>query len=119
VPCADSGRNGSATTRRVIRPRRGDSVPWLVLLGEASYSLYIIHWAGQTFLRLGFLGAWDTPAVHAVFLIATVAASVPYGRSALAAPFAGFGVTPTATAKRRFTQDRRRCHAGNKAYLRQ
>ena len=52
------------------------AVPWLVLLGEASYSLYIIHWAGQTFLRLGFLGAWDTPAVHAVFLIATVAASV-------------------------------------------
>jgi peptidoglycan/LPS O-acetylase OafA/YrhL len=54
--------------------------PWLVLLGEASYSLYIIHWAGQTFLKLGYLGAYGTPFVHVLFLFATVAASVFFYR---------------------------------------
>jgi len=50
--------------------------PWLVLLGEASYSLYIIHWSVTTFLRLGYLGSLASPWVHGLFLAATVAASV-------------------------------------------
>ncbi|HSV48208.1 MAG TPA: acyltransferase [Ramlibacter sp.] len=54
--------------------------PWLVLLGEASYSLYIIHWAGQSFLKMGFLGAAGTPFVHMLFLAGTVAASVWFYR---------------------------------------
>ena len=49
---------------------------WLVLLGEASYALYIIHWSVTTFLRMGYLGAWSTPAVHFALLLATVGASV-------------------------------------------
>jgi peptidoglycan/LPS O-acetylase OafA/YrhL len=56
------------------------ALPWLVLLGEASYSLYIIHWSGQTFLRMGFLGSLGTPLVHALFLLGTVAASVFFYR---------------------------------------
>jgi peptidoglycan/LPS O-acetylase OafA/YrhL len=55
-------------------------MPWLVLLGEASYSLYIIHWSGQTFLRMGWLGSFGTPFVHALFLVGTVAASVVFYR---------------------------------------
>lgn len=50
--------------------------PWMMLLGEASYSLYIIHWSGVTFLRMGNLGDFGTPAVHGVFLLATIGASV-------------------------------------------
>ena len=50
--------------------------PWMVLLGEASYALYIIHWSATTFLRMGWLGAAGTPALHAVVLLGTVAASV-------------------------------------------
>jgi peptidoglycan/LPS O-acetylase OafA/YrhL len=50
--------------------------PWMVLLGEASYALYIIHWSVTTFLRLGWLGEAGTPAVHGLFLLGTVAASV-------------------------------------------
>ena len=50
--------------------------PWPVLLGEASYSLYIIHWPVISFLALGWLGAQRTPLVHAAFLLATVGASV-------------------------------------------
>lgn len=50
--------------------------PWMVLLGEASYALYIIHWSVTTFLRLGWLGAAGTPAVHLLFLLGTVGASV-------------------------------------------
>jgi peptidoglycan/LPS O-acetylase OafA/YrhL len=50
--------------------------PWMVLLGEASYALYIIHWSVTTFLRLGWLGAAGTPIVHGLFLLGTVAASV-------------------------------------------
>jgi peptidoglycan/LPS O-acetylase OafA/YrhL len=52
------------------------SQPWMVLLGEASYALYIIHWSVTTFLRLGWLGEAGTPAVHLLFLLGTVAASV-------------------------------------------
>jgi len=48
----------------------------LVLLGEASYALYIIHWSVTTFLRMGFLGSAGTPFVHALFLAGTVALSV-------------------------------------------
>jgi peptidoglycan/LPS O-acetylase OafA/YrhL len=77
---------------------------WMVLLGEASYALYIIHWSVTTFLRMGFLGTYGTPLVHSLFLLATVAASllvyryveVPWrkrlrgepGRAAAAAPVA-------------------------------
>lgn len=50
--------------------------PWLILLGEASYALYIIHWSVTTFLRMGYLGSFSTPAVHLVFLLVTVGASV-------------------------------------------
>jgi peptidoglycan/LPS O-acetylase OafA/YrhL len=48
----------------------------LVLLGEASYALYIIHWSGVTLLRLGFLGTLGTPWGHAAFLLGTVGVSV-------------------------------------------
>jgi len=48
----------------------------LVLLGEASYALYIIHWSVTTFLRMNFLGSAGTPFVHGLFLIGTVALSV-------------------------------------------
>jgi len=47
-----------------------------VLLGEASYALYIIHWSVTTFLRMNFLGSAGTPFVHALFLAGTVALSV-------------------------------------------
>lgn len=50
--------------------------PALVLLGEASYALYIIHWSVVTVINQRALGAWSTPAVHAALLLATVAASV-------------------------------------------
>lgn len=47
--------------------------PWMVLLGEASYALYIIHWSVVTALLLHPLGnRW----AHAAALVATVAASV-------------------------------------------
>ena len=50
--------------------------PWMVLLGEASYSLYIVHWSVVTVLHLKLLGAWGTPTVHAAALMATVVLSV-------------------------------------------
>ena len=50
--------------------------PWMVLLGESSYALYMIHWSVTSFLRLRWLGEWDTPWVHAALLLATVGASV-------------------------------------------
>ena len=49
---------------------------WMVLLGEASYALYIIHWSVTSFLRMGYLGSWASPAVHMLFLLGTVGASV-------------------------------------------
>lgn len=50
--------------------------PRLVLLGEASYSLYIIHWSVVTVLSMRLLGDLGTPLVHAIGLLATVGASV-------------------------------------------
>ena len=50
--------------------------PWMVLLGEASYSLYIIHWSVVTVFHLKLLGAFGTPPVHAAALVATVLMSV-------------------------------------------
>ena len=50
--------------------------PWMVLLGEASYALYMIHWSATSFLRLHWLGEWHTPWVHLAFLLATVGLSV-------------------------------------------
>jgi peptidoglycan/LPS O-acetylase OafA/YrhL len=50
--------------------------PWLVMLGEASYALYIVHWSVTSFLRLGSLGRWSTPAAHLACLLATVGVSV-------------------------------------------
>ncbi len=50
--------------------------PRLVLLGEASYSLYIIHWSVVTVLNMKLLGDLGTPLVHAIGLLATVGASV-------------------------------------------
>lgn len=50
--------------------------PWMILLGEASYSLYIIHWSATTFLRMSFLGSYGTPVVHGLVLLATVGASL-------------------------------------------
>ncbi|MDO9433805.1 acyltransferase [Hydrogenophaga sp.] len=49
---------------------------WLVLLGEASYSLYIVHWFVVTVLSMKLLGAWGTPFVHAMALLATVVFSM-------------------------------------------
>lgn len=49
---------------------------WMVLLGEASYALYIIHWSVTTFLRMGYLGSYSSPVVHFMFLLATVGASL-------------------------------------------
>jgi peptidoglycan/LPS O-acetylase OafA/YrhL len=48
----------------------------LILLGNASYALYIIHWSATTFLRMNFLASAGTPFVHGLFLIGTVALSV-------------------------------------------
>lgn len=50
--------------------------PRMVLLGEASYSLYIIHWSVVTVLSMKLLGELGTPAVHIAALLCTVAASV-------------------------------------------
>lgn len=50
--------------------------PRLVLLGEASYSLYIIHWSVVTVLSMRLLGDLGTPLVHAAALLVTVGASV-------------------------------------------
>jgi peptidoglycan/LPS O-acetylase OafA/YrhL len=50
--------------------------PGMVLLGEASYALYIIHWPVTSFLRMGYLGGFASPLVHALFLAATVGASL-------------------------------------------
>ncbi len=50
--------------------------PALVLLGEASYALYIIHWSVVTLIKHRWLGTASTPAVHALLLLATVGASV-------------------------------------------
>lgn len=50
--------------------------PWMVLLGEASYSLYIVHWSVVTVLHLKLLGPWGTPLVHAAALMGTVLMSV-------------------------------------------
>jgi peptidoglycan/LPS O-acetylase OafA/YrhL len=49
---------------------------WLVTLGDASFALYIVHWSVLSFLKQGYLGRYHTPAVHALFLLATVAFSV-------------------------------------------
>jgi peptidoglycan/LPS O-acetylase OafA/YrhL len=49
---------------------------WMVLLGEASYALYIIHWPVRSFLLSGWLGEWSSPGVNALFMLATVGASV-------------------------------------------
>lgn len=49
---------------------------WMVLLGEASYALYIIHWSGVTILRMGYFGEKPPWAVVALFLFGTVGASV-------------------------------------------
>lgn len=55
--------------------------PWMVLLGEASYSLYIIHWSIVTVLHLKLLGSLGTPPVHALLLVATVLLSAVCYRS--------------------------------------
>lgn len=48
----------------------------MVLLGEASYALYILHWPVRSFLLSGVLGAWSTPAVHALCMLSTVGLAV-------------------------------------------
>jgi peptidoglycan/LPS O-acetylase OafA/YrhL len=49
---------------------------WMVLLGEASYALYMIHWPVRSFVLSGGLGEWSTPGVHVLCMLATVGASV-------------------------------------------
>ena len=74
----------------------------LVLLGEASYALYIVHWSVTTFLRMHFLGDAGTPFVHGLFLIGTVALSVvcyrwievPWRQRLRGAPWAAAAVAP-------------------------
>ncbi len=46
--------------------------PWMVLLGQASYALYIVHWSVVTVLSMQLLGAWGTPTLHALALAGTV-----------------------------------------------
>jgi peptidoglycan/LPS O-acetylase OafA/YrhL len=55
---------------------KGLELRWMILLGEASYSLYIIHWAFVTPLHMGYLGKHGTPAVHLLVMLATIGASV-------------------------------------------
>ena len=50
--------------------------PWMILLGEASYALYIVHWSVMTFVRLGYLGRYSTPGVNLALLLATVGLSL-------------------------------------------
>lgn len=46
--------------------------PWAVRLGEASYALYILHWAGVSAIQLGLLGRASSPGLHALVMLATV-----------------------------------------------
>lgn len=50
--------------------------PAMVLLGEASYALYIIHWSVVTLVQQRVFGAAAGPWLHAALLLGTVAASV-------------------------------------------
>jgi peptidoglycan/LPS O-acetylase OafA/YrhL len=52
------------------------SWPLLVLLGEASYALYITHWVGQSLMQLGYMGAYKTPLMSVAFIILSVVLSV-------------------------------------------
>jgi len=49
---------------------------WLVILGEASYALYIVHWSFVSFLNLHIVAALDSRLAHFLFLLATVPFSV-------------------------------------------
>lgn len=50
--------------------------PWMVLLGEASYALYIIHWSVVTLIQQRVFGSASGPLLHGLLMLATVAASV-------------------------------------------
>jgi peptidoglycan/LPS O-acetylase OafA/YrhL len=52
------------------------TLPLLVLLGEASYALYITHWVGQSILNAGLLGSAKTPWMSGVFMLLSIVASV-------------------------------------------
>lgn len=49
---------------------------WLVILGEASYGLYILHWAFYSFLALHIIPSLDSRAIYFLFLLATIPFSV-------------------------------------------
>lgn len=52
-------------------------LPLLVLLGEASYALYITHWSFVSFYSLGFLPAqYQSPFMAVVFMFLSVVFSV-------------------------------------------
>jgi peptidoglycan/LPS O-acetylase OafA/YrhL len=52
------------------------SWPLMVLLGEASYALYITHWTGQSVMQMGFMAAYKSPAMSVAFIFLSVVMSV-------------------------------------------
>jgi peptidoglycan/LPS O-acetylase OafA/YrhL len=51
-------------------------LPVLILLGEASYALYITHWIGPVMLKAGYLGTYKTPLMSVAFMLGSIGISV-------------------------------------------
>lgn len=49
---------------------------WLIILGEASYGLYIVHWSFYNFLTLHIIPSLNSRAIYFLFLLATIPFSV-------------------------------------------
>jgi peptidoglycan/LPS O-acetylase OafA/YrhL len=45
---------------------------WLVILGEASFGLYIVHWSFCSFLTLHIINSLNSRIVYFLFLLATI-----------------------------------------------
>ena len=53
------------------------NLPFLILLGESSYALYITHWSFVSFYSLGFLPTnYQSPFMAIIFMLLSVAFSV-------------------------------------------